>query len=39
MGAMRLYGALLRISMQDALQHRVESAIRFLYESVPAVGR
>jgi ABC-2 type transport system permease protein len=34
---MRLYGALLRISIQDALQNRVESAIWFLYEIVPPI--
>jgi len=34
---MRLYGALLRISIQDALQNRIESAIWFLYEIVPPI--
>ncbi len=34
---MRLYGALLRISIQDALQNRVESAIWFLYEILPPI--
>jgi ABC-2 type transport system permease protein len=34
---MKLYGALLRISIQDALQNRVESAIWFLYEIVPPI--
>jgi ABC-2 type transport system permease protein len=31
----RLYGALLRTSVQDALQNRVESSIWFLYEILP----
>jgi ABC-2 type transport system permease protein len=34
---MRLYGALLRISIQDAIQNRVESAIWFLYEILPPI--
>ena len=33
----RLYGALLRISVQDALQNRVESSIWFLYEILPPI--
>jgi viologen exporter family transport system permease protein len=32
---MRLYATLFRISLQDATQYRVESAIWFLYEVVP----
>ena len=32
---MKLYGALFRISIQDALQNRLESAIWFLYEILP----
>jgi viologen exporter family transport system permease protein len=32
---MRLYATLFRISLQDATQYRVESAIWFLYEIVP----
>lgn len=32
---MRLYLTLFRISLQDATQYRVESAIWFLYETVP----
>ncbi|MGE3913901.1 MAG: hypothetical protein AB7K36_31445, partial [Chloroflexota bacterium] len=32
---MRLYGALLRISVQDSIQNRVESSIWFLYEILP----
>src|SRR3954469_1461783 len=34
---MKLYTALLRISIQDALQNRVESAIWFLYEILPPI--
>jgi len=34
---MKLYGALLRISIQDAIQNRVESAIWFLYEILPPI--
>jgi len=34
---MKLYAALLRISIQDALQNRVESAIWFLYEILPPI--
>lgn len=34
---MKLYGALLRISIQDALQNRIESVIWFLYEIVPPI--
>jgi ABC-2 type transport system permease protein len=35
MRSARLYGTLLRISIQDTLQYRVESAIWFLYEIMP----
>lgn len=37
MGGIKLYSALLRISIQDALQNRVESAIWFLYEILPPI--
>jgi len=35
---MRLYGALLRLTLQEAMQYRVESAIWFLWDVLPPIA-